>query len=69
MLELRAKARSVGAYRLVGVREALELDLQGNGLFGAILAPLARSRARKQLPEDQRRLKERLESEHGLPAA
>lgn len=47
----------------------IELDLEGNGLLGAILAPLARSQARKQLPEDQRQLKERLESEPGPPAA
>ena len=47
----------------------IELDLHGNGLLGAILAPLARSQARKQLPEDQRHLKERLESVPGPPAA
>jgi uncharacterized protein YndB with AHSA1/START domain len=43
----------------------IELDLQGNGLFGAIVAPLARRQAQKQVPEDQRQLKERLESEPG----
>ena len=45
----------------------IELDLQGNGLLGAIVAPLARGQARKQLPADQRQLKQRLESEPGLP--
>jgi uncharacterized protein YndB with AHSA1/START domain len=52
-----------------GSKVTLELDLQGNGLLGAIIAPLARSQARKQVPEDQQRLKERLESETGPPAA
>jgi hypothetical protein len=47
----------------------IELDLEGNGLLGAILAPLARGQARKQLPEDQQRLKERLESQPRPPAA
>ena len=47
----------------------IELDLEGNGLLGAILAPLARSQARKQVPDDQRRLKEQLENEPGPPAA
>ena len=40
----------------------LELDFAGHG-FGKLLAPLAGSQARKQVPEDQQRLKERLESE------
>jgi uncharacterized membrane protein len=47
----------------------IELELQGNGLLGAIIAPLARGQARKQLPKDQQHLKERLESEPGPPAA
>jgi uncharacterized membrane protein len=47
----------------------IELDLQGNGLLGAIVAPLARRQAQKQVPEDQQRLKERLESGPGPPAA
>jgi uncharacterized protein YndB with AHSA1/START domain len=49
-----------------GSKVTIELDLAGSGLLGAILAPLARSQARKQLPKDQRQLKERLES-HGGP--
>ena len=52
-----------------GSKVTIELDLHGNGLLGAIIAPLARSQARRQLPEDQRQLKERLESETGRPAA
>lgn len=40
----------------------LELDLQGHGLLGMIFAPLARSQARKEVPQDQQRLKERLEA-------
>ena len=40
----------------------IELDLQGHGLLGQLIAPLARNQARKQVPEDQARLKERLES-------
>jgi uncharacterized membrane protein len=45
-----------------GSRLTLELDLQGHGLLGLIVAPLARSQARKQVPQDQQRLKERLEA-------
>ena len=40
----------------------LELDLQGHGLLGMLVAPLARSHARKEVPQDQQRLKERLEA-------
>jgi uncharacterized membrane protein len=42
-------------------RVTLELDLQGYGM-GKLFAPLARRDARKQVPKDQARLKERLES-------
>ncbi len=45
-----------------GSKVTLELDLQGHGLLGLIVGPLARSQARKQVPADQQRLKERLES-------
>jgi uncharacterized membrane protein len=45
-----------------GSRLTLELDLKGHGLLGLIVAPLARSQARKQVPQDQQRLKERLEA-------
>ena len=42
-------------------RVTLELDLVGHG-FGKLLAPLARRDARKSVPQDQQRLKERLEA-------
>ena len=42
-------------------RVSLVLDFEGHGI-GKLLAPLARSQARKQVPKDQQRLKERLES-------
>ena len=45
-----------------GTRLTLELDFEGHGLVGKLMAPLARSQARKQVPKDQQRLKERLES-------
>src|SRR5690349_7023413 len=45
-----------------GSRLTLELDLQGHGLLGMLVAPLARSQARKQVPQDHQRLKERLEA-------
>ena len=45
-------------------RVTLRLDLQGHG-FGKLIAPLARRDARKQVPKDQARLKERLESGAG----
>jgi uncharacterized protein YndB with AHSA1/START domain len=45
-----------------GSKVTLELDLQGHGFFGAFIAPLARRNARKVVPEDQKRLKARLES-------
>jgi uncharacterized membrane protein len=42
-------------------RFTLELDFEGHGI-GKLLAPLARRDARKQVPKDQVRLKERLEA-------
>jgi len=42
-------------------RVTLELDLQGHG-WGKLVAPLAMRQARKQVPQDQARLKERLEA-------
>jgi uncharacterized membrane protein len=43
-------------------RLTVELDLRGHGLVGPVLAILARGQARKQIPLDQQRLKERLEN-------
>lgn len=42
-------------------RVTLELDFEAHGL-GKLIAPLARRDARKTIPRDQQRLKERLES-------
>ena len=41
-------------------RVSLEFDLQGHGI-GKLFAPFARRQAAKQIPQDQARLKERLE--------
>jgi hypothetical protein len=42
-------------------RVSLELDFEGHG-FGKLLLPIVRRAARKQVPGNQQRLKERLES-------
>jgi uncharacterized membrane protein len=42
-------------------RVTIELDFEGHG-FGKLIAPFARMQARKQVPKDQARLKEKLES-------
>jgi uncharacterized membrane protein len=42
-------------------RLTLEFDLQGHGL-GKLIAPFARIDARRTIPKDQQRLKERLEA-------
>lgn len=47
-----------------GSRVTIELDFEGHGL-GKLLLPLVRSQARKQIPKDHGRLKERLESGAG----
>jgi uncharacterized membrane protein len=38
------------------------IDFKGHGLAGRVLLPVARGQARKQIPRDQARLKELLES-------
>ena len=43
-----------------GSRVTINLDFTGHG-FGKLLVPLARSQARKQVPNDQQQLKQRLE--------
>jgi uncharacterized membrane protein len=43
-------------------RVTVDIDLKGHGLVGAVLAPIARSQARKQIPKDQETLKRLLES-------
>jgi uncharacterized membrane protein len=47
-----------------GSRVLLQLDFEGHGL-GKLLLPLVRSQARKQVPQDQQRLKARLEAQPG----
>ena len=47
-----------------GSRVTLELDFEGHGL-GKLLLPMVRSQARKEVPADQQRLKERLETAPG----
>ena len=42
-------------------RVTINLDFTGHGV-GKLLVPMARSQARKQVPKDHERLKERLES-------
>jgi uncharacterized membrane protein len=42
-------------------RLTLEIDFEGHG-FGKVITPLARHNVRKQVPKDQVRLKERMES-------
>jgi len=44
-----------------GSRMTIVLDFEGHG-FGKLLLPLVRGQARKQVPKNQQRLKERLES-------
>ena len=43
------------------------IDFQGHGLAGKVLLPLAKTQARRQIPKDQARMKELLESNQGLP--
>jgi uncharacterized membrane protein len=38
------------------------IEFEGHGLGGRVLVPLAKSQARKQIPQDQARMKELLES-------
>jgi uncharacterized membrane protein len=42
-------------------RVTLELDFKGHGA-GRMMLPMVRNQARKQIPKDQQRLKERLEA-------
>lgn len=45
-----------------GSRVTLHLELKGHGLLGKLVAPMAQREARKQVPLDQKQLKERLEA-------
>jgi uncharacterized membrane protein len=43
-------------------RVTFEMDFTSHGLGGKLIAPMARKQAAKQVPKDQAKLKERLES-------
>ena len=43
-------------------RLTFTIDFQGHGLAGKVLLPVAKGQARKQIPKDQARMKELLES-------
>jgi polyketide cyclase/dehydrase/lipid transport protein len=43
-------------------RLTFTLDFQGHGIGGKLLLPVAKSQARKQIPKDQAKMKELLES-------
>ena len=43
-------------------RLTLEFDFESHGFAGKVLRPVALRQARKQIPKDQQRLKEKLES-------
>jgi uncharacterized membrane protein len=45
-------------------RLTFTLEFKGHGLAGKVLLPVARTQARKQIPKDQARMKELLESDH-----
>ena len=57
------RAKGKGTVEPVGdhSRVSIELDFEGHG-FGKLMLPLVKSMARKQVPKDQLRLKEKLES-------
>jgi hypothetical protein len=42
----------------------ITIDFKGHGLAGKVLLPVAKAQARKQIPKDQARMKELLESHH-----
>jgi len=66
--------RPVGTVRVEPIGEGshsrvtIELEFEGHGI-GKLLAPLARREARKQVPRDQARLKQRLEAGEPSPAS
>jgi len=43
-------------------RLTITIDFKGHGLAGKVLLPVAKGQARKQIPKDQARMKELLES-------
>jgi uncharacterized membrane protein len=40
----------------------ITIDFKGHGIAGKVLLPVAKTQARKQIPKDQARMKEQLES-------
>jgi hypothetical protein len=44
-------------------RLTISIDFEGHGLGGRMLLPIAKGQARKQIPQDQAKLKELLESQ------
>ena len=44
-------------------RLTITIDFEGHGLGGKVLLPVAKAQARKQIPKDQARMKELLESQ------
>ena len=65
---LDGPVRAVGTVTIVPLddgsrsRVTITLDFQGHGLGGKVLLPLAKSQARKQIPKDQAKMKDLLES-------
>jgi uncharacterized membrane protein len=65
---LDGPVRAVGTVTIVPLddgsrsRVTITIDFQGHGLGGKVLLPLAKSQARKQIPKDQAKMKELLES-------
>ena len=45
-------------------RVTFTIDFMGHGLTGKVLLPVAKTQARKQIPKDQARMKNLLESQH-----
>jgi uncharacterized membrane protein len=69
---INGPVRAVGTVRVepldggVRSRVSVEFDLKGHGI-GLLIAPFARMQARKQVPKDQAKLKEILESRGSAP--
>jgi uncharacterized membrane protein len=65
---LDGPVRAVGTVTIVPLddgsrsRVTITIDFQGHGLGGKVLLPLAKSQARKQIPKDQAKMKDLLES-------
>ncbi len=61
--------RAVGTVSVEPTRDGsqtkltITIDFEGHGLGGKVLLPVAKAQARKQIPKDQARMKELLESE------